>query len=205
MASAQVDHMKLSLQHDMVVRDLQAAITEFWLVPKTSPVPQGGLDAGQLYQANVKEAGQGHKFGSPHVHVAMSAVEACEKSLPENSPAGSPEARAKEVLKMFVMAAENNVALIEETFKLFRCKEARSKDDQAETEQLVKVHYSFNPMADYFNVLEGTEYQDKFTISEVRRSMRLVMLKQGGKEGKGAAPRSELARKVEKHVRQHQG
>ena len=141
----------------------------------------------------VKKRGRGHGLGVPYTHVAAVFVEALTTEA---------EGKPKQVLTTFMAHVAARQDTVTECFGAFRVKEAYSADETPGAQREAKVTMSFNPLGlikseggDAGMLDEGLEVRD------VRRALAQTMKVKGEEKGVGAGPKTELARTVEKQLR----
>ena len=185
LAKSIVALQKMSLKHDQEIRELAGALTDFWLAPKSLHAMEAGAD----YMEEVKKRGRGHGLGAPYTHVAAALVEAL---------AAEAEGAPKQTLTTFMELVAVRQETVTECFGGFRVKEAHSADETPAAQRKVKVMVTFNALG----VLGVPEMQEKgIEVRDVRRAIAQTLKAKGAELGVGAGPKTELARSVEKQLR----
>lgn len=75
LAAMVVNLQKLSLYQQQTIRSLCSAAWITYKVPNGSACVGRAREAGQRYSAAVSKKRSGHGLGSPHIHIAMAAIE----------------------------------------------------------------------------------------------------------------------------------
>ena len=204
---------KMLLRLDASQREQIAITCNFYLVPWLSPVSTKMIECGIKYQEAIRERGRGHGLGSAHIQVAVAMVKGCIET------AESPHL---EILKTWLAYAEQcaTPAVVEETILACRSKEAYGgpQGDEAKPEdRKTKVLMAFNTMADWEEFLPVKKDEEKssmeveaggvkyeLSILNLRRSIHKTILGQGGLLRRGAGPKEELTRVVERDLKKLQ-
>lgn len=198
-----INLQKLSLHQQQTLRSVCSGAWTTYKVPNCSECIVRARAAGQAYAAGVAKQRTGHTLGSPHVHVAIAAVEGM---VVMGEASQLPEEAA--VLKVMTeeMSAKG-MAMVDSVFPFFKVvdlskgsagRSKRGGGSEVST-PISLVQFQMSPFAtpDLVGVNLATPGS---RLAAVRDAMDRILLKNGGERDSGTAPPMALERVVQKDI-----